>query len=82
MAALSSVGLTELVHGIYRAQTVTARTYRESFINELLADLVVYPYTKETAMLGELTESNTSKVSQFRSTISSSAPPLYQLASP
>ena len=51
VAALSSVGLTELVHGIYPAQTVTARTYRESFINELLADLVVYPYTKETAML-------------------------------
>ena len=35
-AALSSVGLTELVHGIYRAR---------------VPDLTVHPYTKETAML-------------------------------
>jgi hypothetical protein len=27
------------------------RLRRESFLNELLADLTVYPYTKETAML-------------------------------
>ena len=45
------VGLTELVHGIYRAQTLEIRQRRESFINELLADLAVYPYTKETALL-------------------------------
>jgi predicted nucleic acid-binding protein len=50
-AALSSVGLTELVHGIYRAQTPRTRLLRESFIGELLLDLTVYPYTKETAML-------------------------------
>jgi predicted nucleic acid-binding protein len=50
-AALSAVGLTELVHGIYRAQTLEIRQRRESFINELLADLAVYPYTKETALL-------------------------------
>ena len=50
-AALSSVGLTELAHGIYRAQTPEVRTRRESFINELLRDLTVYPYTKETALL-------------------------------
>lgn len=50
-AALSAIGLTELVHGIYRAQTAAQRTRRESFLNELLADLTVYPYTKDTALL-------------------------------
>lgn len=50
-AALSSVGLTELVHGIYRAQTSEMRARRESFIGELLRDLAVYPYTTETALL-------------------------------
>ncbi|MGC1298297.1 MAG: PIN domain-containing protein [Alloacidobacterium sp.] len=50
-AALSSVGLTELIHGIYRAQTPEMRLRRQSFIEELLRDLTVYPYTKETAML-------------------------------
>lgn len=50
-AALSAIGLTELVHGIYRAQTPEIRLRRESFLNELLTDLTVYPYTKETALL-------------------------------
>ena len=50
-AALSAVGLTELVHGIYRAQTPEKRFRRESFLAELLADLTVHSYNKETAML-------------------------------
>jgi len=50
-AALSAVGLTELVHGVYRAQTPQSRIRREAFLQELLNDLTVYPYTKETAML-------------------------------
>lgn len=50
-AALAAVGLTEIVHGIYRASTPQIRSRREAFLNELLADLTVYPYTKETAML-------------------------------
>lgn len=50
-AALSAIGLTELVHGVFRAQTPAARQRRESFIEELLADVTVYPYTKETALL-------------------------------
>ena len=50
-AALSAIGLTELIHGIYRASKPDTRRRRESFINELLADLTVYPYTKETALL-------------------------------
>jgi tRNA(fMet)-specific endonuclease VapC len=50
-AVLSSVGLTELVHGIYRAQTAQTRSRRDSFIRELLNDVEVYPYTKETALV-------------------------------
>ena len=50
-AALSAVGLTEIVHGLYRASTPQIRSRREAFLNELLADLTVYPYTKQTAML-------------------------------
>lgn len=50
-AALSSVGLTELVHGIYRAPVDEIRLRRRSFIEELLRVLVVYPYTAEAAML-------------------------------
>ena len=50
-AALSSVGLTEIIHGVYRAQTAAQRLRRESFLNELLADLTVYPYTKQAAIL-------------------------------
>ena len=50
-SAMSAVGLTELVHGIYRAQSPEARIRRESFIQELLQDVEVFPYTKETAML-------------------------------
>jgi len=50
-AALSAVGLTVFIHGIHRAQTPQMRARRKSFLHELLADLTVYPYTKETAML-------------------------------
>jgi len=50
-AALSAIGLTELIHGLYRAQTPEIRQRREAFISELLTDLTVYPYTKETALL-------------------------------
>lgn len=50
-AVLSSIGLTELVHGIYRAQSSETRSRRDSFIREMLSVVEVYPYTKETAML-------------------------------
>jgi predicted nucleic acid-binding protein len=50
-AALSAVELTELVHGVHHARTAEIRSRRESFLNELLADLTVYPYTKETALV-------------------------------
>lgn len=50
-AALSAIGLTELVHGIYRAQTAQIQHRRKVFIDELLSDVPVYPYTRETALL-------------------------------
>jgi predicted nucleic acid-binding protein len=50
-AALSSVGLTELVHGIYRATTPQRRARRQSFVDELRIALTVCPYTEETALL-------------------------------
>ena len=50
-AALSAIGLTELMHGLYRAKTPALRLRRQSFLDEVLRDLTVYPYTKETAIL-------------------------------
>ena len=44
-------GLTELIHGIYRAQTPEIQRRRKFFIDELLLDLAVYLYTRETAFL-------------------------------
>jgi tRNA(fMet)-specific endonuclease VapC len=49
--AISSVGLTELVHAIYRAPAAHLRLRREDFIRDLLADVEVIPYTQSTAML-------------------------------
>jgi predicted nucleic acid-binding protein len=50
-AALSAVGLTELVHGIYRADTTERRLRRQQFVEELRAGLTVYPYNEQTALL-------------------------------
>lgn len=50
-AALSAVGLVELVHGIYRARTPETRAKRELFVQDLTAVLSVYPLTKETAFI-------------------------------
>ena len=50
-AALTAVGLTELIHGIYRAHTSELQQRRQIFMEELLRDFTVYPYTKETALL-------------------------------
>jgi tRNA(fMet)-specific endonuclease VapC len=49
--ALSAVGLTELVHGIYRADSPERQVRRRLFLNELRAGLVVYPYTDEAALI-------------------------------
>jgi predicted nucleic acid-binding protein len=50
-AALSTVGVVELVHGIYRADTVERRARREAFVEELLATIAIYPLTTEVARL-------------------------------
>lgn len=49
--ALSSVGLTELAHAVYRAQTSLVRERRENFLKQLLLDMEVVPYSKNTALL-------------------------------
>lgn len=49
--AISAVGLTELVHGLHRANTPALRLRRQTFLDDLLAGLAVYPYTKETALV-------------------------------
>ena len=50
-AALSSIGLTELVHGIYRANSPAMRHRRQSFVDELGIALTVYPFTVDAAFL-------------------------------
>lgn len=47
-AALASVGLA---HGICRADTAERRERRRAFIDELLDDVPVYPFTRAVAML-------------------------------
>ncbi len=48
---LSTIGVTELVHGIFRADTLLRSVERRAFLNELLKDLPVYDYTLEVAWL-------------------------------
>jgi len=50
-AAVTAIGLTELVHGIYRAQTPEIRQRRQAFVDEILRDFTTYPYTRETALM-------------------------------
>lgn len=50
-AAISAVGLTELVHGVYRAYTPEILQRREAFLQELTSLVAVYPYTAEVAWL-------------------------------
>lgn len=49
--ALSAIAVVELVHGIHRADTPQRRIGRELFIQELLADVPVYPFTLQIAFL-------------------------------
>ena len=44
-AALSPVGVVELVHGIHRADTAERRARREAFVEELLSTVAIYPLT-------------------------------------
>lgn len=49
--AISSIALVELAHGIFRANTPERRERRRNFIDELLADVPVYPFTRKIALL-------------------------------
>jgi predicted nucleic acid-binding protein len=46
---LTAVGLSELVHAIYRAPTDILRNRREIFIGDLLTDLEVLPFGTDAA---------------------------------
>src|SRR5216684_5690342 len=50
-AALSSISVAELAHGIYRADTSERRQARRAFLDDLKATVPVYPITGETAEL-------------------------------
>lgn len=50
-AALSTVSIVELTHGIYRARTDTDRERRKAFCDELCRDMVVHPVSLEVAQL-------------------------------
>jgi len=50
-AAISSVELVELAHGIYRANTPERRERRQAFVDELVAGVPVYPFTRQVALL-------------------------------
>jgi tRNA(fMet)-specific endonuclease VapC len=50
-AALSTVAVVELVHGIHRADTAERRARREAFVEELLGTVAIYPLTTEVARL-------------------------------
>ncbi len=50
-AALSSIAVAELAHGIYRANTEERRARRRAFLDDLKAAVPVYPITDTTAEL-------------------------------
>ncbi|MBI3682178.1 MAG: PIN domain-containing protein [Acidobacteria bacterium] len=49
--ALSALSVPELVHGIFRARTSEIQERREEFVEELLRDVPVYPFTVEIGRL-------------------------------
>ncbi len=50
-AALCSISVAELAHGIHRADTPERRQARRAFLDDLKAAVPVYPITGETAEL-------------------------------
>jgi tRNA(fMet)-specific endonuclease VapC len=49
--ALSVVTIVELTHGVERAKPNDRRIRRQTFVDELIRDMPVYPLTVETAKL-------------------------------
>ena len=61
-AALCSITVAELAHGVHRADTAERRQARRGFLDDLKAALPVYPITAETGeLLGKLNASLSSK---------------------
>ena len=50
-AALSSVSIVELTHGIYRARSEADSERRRIYVEKAVHDLIVYPVTLEIAQL-------------------------------
>ena len=50
-AALCSISVAELAHGIHRADTTERHQYRRAFLDDLKAAISVYPISGETAEL-------------------------------
>jgi len=48
---LSAVTLVELAHGIERAQMDAQREHRQAFLDDLIADIRIYPVTAGIAQL-------------------------------
>lgn len=49
--AISAIALTEIVHAVFRAPAPERRSRRETFIHQLVMDIEVLPYTRDTAFL-------------------------------
>ena len=61
-AALSSITVAELVHGIYRADPVERRDRRRAFLDELKATVPVYAVTDNTAeLVGRISAESSAK---------------------
>jgi predicted nucleic acid-binding protein len=50
-AALSSISVVEITHGIYRAKTRADYERRSAFSEELLRNMIIHPVTLEIAQL-------------------------------
>jgi tRNA(fMet)-specific endonuclease VapC len=50
-AGLSAVTLVELAHGMERAELDIHRRHRQAFLDDLIADIKIYPLTTEIALL-------------------------------
>ena len=50
-AALCSISVAELAHGVHRAGTPERRQARRAFLDDLKATVVIYPITSDTAEL-------------------------------
>ncbi len=48
---LSAIGVTELIHGIYRAESVARADRRRRFLYSLIEDLPIFDYTFEVAQI-------------------------------